>query len=81
MKHIKKTFHIFIGLFLLLVGIAGLVLPILNGVVFLLLGLIILSFESPYLEKHLEAYSKKNKHIHHWYEKLNQLMKKLFRRN
>jgi uncharacterized membrane protein YbaN (DUF454 family) len=58
----------------------GLVLPILNGILFLVLGLIILSFESPYIEEKLERFSKKNKHTREWYEKLHKFIKKLLRK-
>jgi uncharacterized membrane protein YbaN (DUF454 family) len=81
MTQLKKAFHVILGIFLLLIGVAGLVLPILNGIVFLLLGLILISFESPYIEKILSHYSEKNRHISHTYKKLNVWMRKLFRKH
>ena len=80
MAHAKKVFHVVLGIFLLMIGVAGLVLPILNGTVFLLLGFILLSFEIPYVEERLESITQKNNTLHHFYKKLQKWMKKLFRK-
>lgn len=79
MLHLKKIFHIIFGIMLLLIGLAGLILPILNGTLFVLLGLILLSFESTVLEKKLLHLSKKNKTVETWYHKLSTLMKRIFK--
>lgn len=79
MHNLKKLLHIVLGISLIVLGIAGLVLPVLNGTLFLLLGLILLSFESTYIEKHLHALAKKNRRVDTGYEKLLAYMKKLFR--
>lgn len=78
MHNLKKLLHIVLGLSMITLGVAGLVLPVLNGTLFLLLGLILLSFESTYIEKHLHALARKNKRIDTGYEKLLTFMKKLF---
>ena len=78
MPRIKKILHIGLAIILIAIGIAGLVLPILDGVIFLLLGFILLSFESTYIEEHLNRIAKKNKRIDLWYEKLNTWMRKNF---
>jgi uncharacterized membrane protein YbaN (DUF454 family) len=78
MHRLKKIFHIAVGLTLIFVGIAGLVLPILDGVIFLLLGFILLSFESPYVEYHLSKLAHKSATLGSWYEKLNTWMRKVF---
>ncbi len=80
MQKIKKLIHIFLGIALVLLGVVGLVLPILNGIIFLLLGFILLSFESPYIEFHLSKLAHKNITIGSWYEKLLIFMKRLFGR-
>lgn len=80
MQNIKKLAHIFLGVFLILLGVVGLVLPILNGIILLLLGFILLSFESTYVEYHLSRLAHKNTVIGGWYEKLLRFMKKLFGR-
>ncbi len=76
----RKVMHIILGFTIVLIGIAGLVLPILNGVLFLIIGLIILSFESEKLEHKLLAITKKNNTIHSWHLKLEKILRKLFRK-
>lgn len=78
MRSAKRTFYIFLAILLIIVGICGLVLPILNGVIFLLLGFILLSFESPYIHHHLQRLAAKNDHINTWYKKLDAWMRKIF---
>lgn len=79
MKSIKRTFYILLSLLLIIIGIFGLVLPILNGILFLLLGFILLSFESPYIHHHLQRLAAKNVIINTWYIKLDNWMRKIFR--
>ena len=76
----RKVMHIILGFTIVLIGIAGLVLPILNGVLFLIIGLIILSFESEKLEHKLFSLTKKNTTIHSWHLKLEKILRKLFRK-
>lgn len=78
---IKKIFRITLAVVLLLVGIFGLVLPILNGVIPIVIGLILLSFESKYLEGRLEHFARKNHHVEHWYHRLAKRMRTFFRIN
>ncbi|MEN9881158.1 MAG: hypothetical protein RLZZ308_341 [Candidatus Parcubacteria bacterium] len=77
---IRKLFHIAIGSLLFVIGIAGLVLPILNGVIFIVIGLIILSFEIHYIERSLGIITKKNKHIYRWHIFLDKKIRKIFRK-
>lgn len=79
MKSAKRTLYIVIALLLITVGIFGLVLPILNGVLFLLLGFILLSFESSYIHYHLQKIASKNDTINAWYKKLDSWMRRVFK--
>lgn len=67
-----------LGSFFLTVGVAGVILPILNGTFFLILGLILISFESKYVEKKLHALTSKNYVIHTWHLKLEGFLRKYF---
>ncbi len=67
-----------LGSFFLTVGVAGVILPILNGTFFLVLGLILISFESKYVEQKLHALTSKNKVIHSWHLKLEGFLRKYF---
>jgi uncharacterized membrane protein YbaN (DUF454 family) len=77
---IIRTLQILLGILLVVIGIAGLILPMLNGIVFLLLGLIILSFEHPQVEYALNKYAHKNKKVGEWYEKLDIWLRKIFKK-
>jgi uncharacterized membrane protein YbaN (DUF454 family) len=79
MRHLKRTVHIFIASVLIVVGVCGLVLPILNGTIFLLLGFILISFESPYVEKKLEKLTHKSKFTKELHDKLHTWMRKIFK--
>lgn len=78
MHKAKKLLHVILGILLILLGITGLVLPVLNGTLLLLLGFILLSFESPYVEQHLRKLAEKNRLTKEWHEKLTTFMKKHF---
>lgn len=75
----QKILHITLGVFLILVGIIGLVLPFINGTVLLIVGFILISFESPYIEKHLSRLTQKNKLTHSLHLKLEIFLRKIFR--
>lgn len=79
MPQIKKTLHVTLALLLILLGMAGLILPLLNGILFLLLGFILLSFESPYTEERLTRIAHRYNMTGNLYDKLYAWMKKLFR--
>lgn len=78
MHKLKKIIHLLLGTMLVLLGVAGLVLPILNGTILLLIGFILLSFESKYVEYHLNKLAHKNTTTGEWYEKLQKWMRKIF---
>jgi uncharacterized membrane protein YbaN (DUF454 family) len=50
----KRTLRLIAGIFLLLVGCIGLFLPVLQGILFIILGLIILAPESQLIQKGLK---------------------------
>ena len=70
----KKAIRLIIGALFLVVGIAGLVLPVIPGTIFILLGL--LAFSTVYepigrLFKVLESrYPHLHKHLTYWKDKL-----------
>ena len=80
MNTTRKILHVFLGILFLCIGVIGLVLPILNGVFFLIIGAIILSFESPYIENKLYSLTRKNKTIYLWHIRLEKIIKKIFRK-
>lgn len=74
----RKVMHITLGVFLIPLGVLGLVLPILNGTVLLIVGLILLSFEIPYIEKNLLALTNKTDLTKNLHLKLDTFLRKIF---
>ncbi len=64
---------------LFLLGLAGVILPIVNGTLFLLLALILVSSESPYVKKRLHELTNKNATAHKWHIYLETLVQKVFK--
>lgn len=77
-RQIKGTLHITLAIVLLIVGVAGLVLPILNGTFFIVVGLILLSFEHKKTEQFLERYASKHKSVEKVYIKMNSALRSFF---
>lgn len=69
-----------LGSFFMTLGIAGLVLPIINGTFFLIVGLVLISFESRSVEKKLHALTSKSKLIHKWHLYIETYLRKIFKR-
>jgi len=63
---------------LMIIGLVGLVLPILNGVFFILAALIIISLEVPVFEEWLDRQSLKHKKVHLVYGVMKKTIKKYF---
>lgn len=78
MQNVKKFLLIVLGLSLMLIGLLGLVLPILNGTLLLLVGIILLSFESTRVEKAVLSFVERSEFLKKWHKKLDQLLRKLF---
>lgn len=70
MRTVKQVTYTFIGVVFLIVGIAGLVLPILQGWFFIAIGLIFISLESTIVDSWLEDLAKKNRHVYKHYSNL-----------
>ncbi len=67
-----------LGSFFLTVGVVGAILPILNGTFFLVLGLILISFESKYVEKKLHQLTSKTKLTQKLHMYLENFLRKYF---
>lgn len=79
MRQLKKTFYIIIAILLVALGVTGIILPFLHGTMFLMIGLILLSFEIPYIEYHLERLVQKNDRINILHKKLHNWTRKIFK--
>ena len=75
---IRKIIRLFLAGILLIIGAFGLVLPVLNGVFFIVVALILISLEVPTLDHFMEKHSKRNHTFHKTYEKLRHFVRKHF---
>ena len=80
MVYIKKFLFIILGLSLVTVGVLGMILPILHGTIFLISGLVILSFESEYIEQRLLQLVEKNKTAKRWHKKVDLTLRGWFKK-
>jgi uncharacterized membrane protein YbaN (DUF454 family) len=79
-NHVKKIAILVTGWFFILLGIVGLFLPILQGILFIAIGLLILSRESPWAKKILvklrRRYPEQYKKLDKFRQKFSSLFKK-----
>ena len=72
-QRLKKLVQLIAGWALLFLGVIGLFLPVLQGVLFIMLGLILLSWHMPWAERLLsrlrERFPKQHAAMHEWTEK------------
>lgn len=77
-QKLKKMLQLAAGWMLLALGVVGLFLPVLQGVLFIMLGLLVLSYHSPWAERLLarlrRRFPKQHRLMHEWAEKLRGLM-------
>lgn len=75
---IRKTIRVSLATLLFVFGVAGLVLPVLNGTLLIISALLILSLEMPALEEKLDRIGTKHRRVHPYYVKWKQFIKKYF---
>ena len=73
---IRIAIRIFLATILILIGLIGIIVPILHGISFLLAGLIILAIDFPYVERKLEKYVAKHIKIEKLYMKVKNIINK-----
>lgn len=63
-KHTKQAIIFFIGTILVLFGIVAFALPFLPGIIFVLVGLLLLSTYSPSLREWIEKHTRRYPKVH-----------------
>jgi len=69
-KKIKRTLLLLTAMLFIVAGIAGLVLPFLQGILFLAIGIILLSLYSPSAREWLEKHTVKFPQLHRMIQKI-----------
>ena len=65
-KNIKRIAVVTLGVTFLLLGLVGLVLPVFQGLLFLVIGLLLLSAYSPSLRQWIQDHTVKYPKLHAW---------------
>jgi len=82
MSPLRRTLRFILGWIFIVLGIAGLFLPILQGILFLGIGLGLLAGESPWAQKILNQvksrYPKQYEAIHHLRQRLDRLWRRVW---
>lgn len=71
-KRVKQFLVITLGTIFIILGLIGLVLPFLQGFLFLAIGLIILSLYSPSLRDFIDRHTVKYPSLHRMFGKANE---------
>lgn len=63
-RHTKRLLVLIAAIVFVILGLAGLVLPVLQGVLFLAIGLVLLSVLSPTIQEKVAAQTRKYPKVH-----------------
>ena len=66
LKQTKRAAVLIVGFIFVLFGILGLFLPFLQGILFLVIGLLLLSAYSPKLREWMQMHTRKYPKLHYW---------------
>jgi hypothetical protein len=78
MKKTIVALRTFIGWVFVFLGVFGLVLPLLQGIFFLIVGLYVLSLDSKWFRIKLEHLSQKNIRVAKLYQKIDRAIRNFF---
>ncbi len=76
-KHTKRIIIFTVGIVLLLLGVVGLALPFLQGIIFILIGLFLLSTFSPTMREWVDTHTRRYPKIHEVVVKVQQFITRL----
>lgn len=77
MKKAKKVVVLTIGIIFIILGFFGLVLPFLQGIIFLAVGLILLSYCSPKVRLTIKKYAEHHPHLSYVINKMEGWISKI----
>ncbi len=81
MGEFKRIGILIIGWFFVGLGVVGLFLPVLQGVLFIMIGLVILSSRSEIVKRWLKHLEERHPHHHERMEKWRERMRHWFKRD
>lgn len=77
MKSAKRILVIVIGIFFILLGLIGLFTPFLQGILFIFIGIFLLSFSSQKIRLHIDKYTARYPHLFEITKKVEKWMAKI----
>lgn len=77
LRHTKRAIIFIIGLLFLFLGVIGLALPFLQGILFIAIGLLLLSIYSPTLREWVEHHTRKYPKVHAQVLKVQQFINRI----
>ncbi|MCX8118640.1 MAG: DUF454 family protein [Desulfobacterota bacterium] len=80
MEGLKRILFLLIGWFFIGLGLLGLFLPFLQGILFLMIGLLILSTHSTRVKGWVRRFEERHPHYHEHMEKWRGKLRKWFKR-
>ena len=66
LKQTKRAAVLIVGVLFVLLGLLGLFLPFLQGIIFLVIGALLLSAYSPTLREALQSHTRNYPRLHYW---------------
>ena len=76
-RHTKRALIFFFGIVFLFLGVIGLALPFLQGILFIAIGLLLLSIFSPTLREWVERHTRKYPKVHEAVIKVQQFINRM----
>jgi hypothetical protein len=80
MEKFKRIGILIVGWFLVGLGVLGLFLPVLQGILFIMIGLAILSSRSEMVKRWLKHLEERHPHYHERMEKWRERMRRWFKK-
>ncbi|MEK7115347.1 MAG: PGPGW domain-containing protein [Patescibacteria group bacterium] len=77
-RHIKRTAIVILALLFLVFGVIGLFLPFLQGILFIIIGLVLLSFVFSAIDEWVSKFLSKSPKLANHHRKLHQKLRKYF---
>ncbi len=74
-KNLKRTIVLIIGILFLILAVVGAALPFLQGWIFLILGVLLISICVPKVRAYMEKYTRKYPRLHEMVERLDKWLR------
>lgn len=76
-RKLKRILIVSLGILFLVLGLVGLVLPFLQGILFLAIGIILVSFSFPKVRTWINKHTEKHPHLASMLNKMERWIKKI----